>query len=174
MENCIYLSVHENDIREPQTPMFPPYVNLVNAKDHWKIGESEHNTDCDVTVGITNSYAPTFASTRPCSRPAASRTCTAESSEVLQVLWRNKWGQQRKWQIMEINVPGCAGDVKCRDGLVSVFKKYWNIYFPCVSFLLCELLKLAALWNSQLEQSSTLLFMSLPNKVITDNLIILL
>ncbi len=44
---------------EPQTPLFPPsYVNLVNAKDHWKISESEHNTDCDVTVGITNSYAP--------------------------------------------------------------------------------------------------------------------
>ncbi len=32
---------------EPQTPLFPSsYVNLVNAKDHWKIGESEHNTDC--------------------------------------------------------------------------------------------------------------------------------
>ncbi len=43
---------------EPQTPLFSPsYVNLVNKKDHWKIGESEHNTDCDVTVGITNSYA---------------------------------------------------------------------------------------------------------------------
>ncbi len=40
---------------EPQTPLFTPsYVNLVNKKDHWKIGESEHNTDCDVT----NSYAP--------------------------------------------------------------------------------------------------------------------
>ncbi len=38
---------------EPQTPLFPPYVNLVNKKDHWKIGELEHNTDCDVT----NSYA---------------------------------------------------------------------------------------------------------------------
>ncbi len=35
-------------------------------------------------------------------------------------------------------------------------RKYWNIYFPCVSFLLCELLKWAALWNSQSEQSSTL------------------
>ncbi len=44
---------------EPQAPLFPPsYVNLVHAKDHWKIGESEHNTDCDITVGITNSYAP--------------------------------------------------------------------------------------------------------------------
>ncbi len=42
---------------EPQTPLFPPpYVNLVNKKDHWKTGESEHNTDCDVTDG--NSYAP--------------------------------------------------------------------------------------------------------------------
>ncbi len=39
--------------------MFPPsYVNLVNVKDHWKIGESEHNTDFDVTVGIINVYAP--------------------------------------------------------------------------------------------------------------------
>ncbi len=34
-----------------QTPLFPSsYVNLVNKKDHWKIGESEHNTDCDVKV----------------------------------------------------------------------------------------------------------------------------
>ncbi len=85
---------------EPQTPLFPPsYVNLVNAKDHWKIGESEHNTDCDVTVGTTNSYAPNICITytRPWSMPAA-------PSEVLQVLWRNKRGQQRKWQIMEINV----------------------------------------------------------------------
>ncbi len=85
---------------EPQTPLFPlSYVNLVNKKDHWKIGESEHNTDCDVTVVITNSYAPNICITytNPCSRPA-------EPSEVLQVLWRNKRGQQRKWQIMEINV----------------------------------------------------------------------
>ncbi len=43
---------------EPQTSLFRPYVNLVNAKDHWKIGESEHNTACDVTLGIINSYAP--------------------------------------------------------------------------------------------------------------------
>ncbi len=54
----------EMTYREPQTPLFPPsYVNLLNKRDHWKIGESEHNTDCDVTVGITNreianSYAP--------------------------------------------------------------------------------------------------------------------
>ncbi len=54
-------------------------------------------------------------------------------------------------------------------------RKYWNIYF---SFLLCELMKWAALWktanqsraqhwaaewNNQSEQSSTLLFMTLPN-----------
>ncbi len=42
---------------EPQTLLFPPYVNLVNKKDHWKVVELEHNTDCEVTVGITNSYA---------------------------------------------------------------------------------------------------------------------
>ncbi len=49
----------EMTYREPQTPLFPPpYVNLVHAKDQWKIGESEHNNDCDVTVGITNSYDP--------------------------------------------------------------------------------------------------------------------
>ncbi len=48
----------EMKYREPQTQLFPPYVNLVNAKDHWKIGESEHNTDCDDIVRITNSYAP--------------------------------------------------------------------------------------------------------------------
>ncbi len=48
----------EMTYREPQTPLFPPsYVNLVNKKDHWKIGELEHNTDCDVTVGIK---MPTF------------------------------------------------------------------------------------------------------------------
>ncbi len=60
---------------DPQTPLFAPsYVNLVNKKDHWKIGESEHNTDCDETVGITNSYTPNIVYTRPCSRPATSRT----------------------------------------------------------------------------------------------------
>ncbi len=42
---------------EPQTPVFPPYVNLVNKKDHWKIGESEHN--------ITNSYAPNICINLP-------------------------------------------------------------------------------------------------------------
>ncbi len=48
----------EMTYRGPQTPLFPPsYVNLVNVKDHWKISESEHNTDCDITVRITNSYA---------------------------------------------------------------------------------------------------------------------
>ncbi len=51
---------------EPQTPLFPPsYVNLVNKKTHWKIGESEHNTDCDVTVGVTNSYAPNICINPP-------------------------------------------------------------------------------------------------------------
>ncbi len=62
---------------EPQTPLFPPfYVNLVNKKDHWKMGESGHNTDCDVTVGITNSYAPNICitNTSPCSMPDANRT----------------------------------------------------------------------------------------------------
>ncbi len=71
----------EMTYHEPQTPLCPPSnVNLVNAKDHWKIGESEDNTDCDVTV-----YAPNICitSTRPCSMPAASRTYTVESSEVL-------------------------------------------------------------------------------------------
>ncbi len=49
----------EMTYREPQTPLFPPsYVNLMNAKDYKKICESEHNTDCDVTVGITINYAP--------------------------------------------------------------------------------------------------------------------
>ncbi len=48
---------------EPQTPLFPPYGNHMNNKDHWKIGESEHNTDYDVTVGITNSYAPNICIT---------------------------------------------------------------------------------------------------------------
>ncbi len=49
----------EMTYREPQTPLFhPPYVNLVHAKDPWKRGESQHNTHCDVTVGIANVYAP--------------------------------------------------------------------------------------------------------------------
>ncbi len=57
---------------EPQTPLFPPsYVNLVNKKDHWKIGESQHNTECDETVGITNIYTPNICITytSPCSMP---------------------------------------------------------------------------------------------------------
>ncbi len=42
---------------EPQTPKFPPYyVNIMIKKDHWKTGESEHNTDCDTTVGITTPH----------------------------------------------------------------------------------------------------------------------
>ncbi len=40
---------------EPQTPLFPPYVNLMIKNDHWKTGESEHNADCDATVGIIKS-----------------------------------------------------------------------------------------------------------------------
>ncbi len=51
---------------EPQTPLFPPpYVNLVQVKDHWKIGEPEHNTNCDETVGITNSYTPNICKNPP-------------------------------------------------------------------------------------------------------------
>ncbi len=41
---------------EPQTPLFPTHVNLVREKDHRKRGESQHNTDCDVAVGIINIY----------------------------------------------------------------------------------------------------------------------
>ncbi len=69
---------------ELQTPLFPPsYVNVENKKDHWKIGESEHNTDCDVTLGITNSYAPNICITytHPCSRPAASRTIRSSAAK---------------------------------------------------------------------------------------------
>ncbi len=93
----------EMTYREPQNPLFPrSYVNLVNKKkEHWKIGKSEHNTDCDVTVGITNSYATTNICIYP---PHVLGQPPAKPSEVLQVLWRNKRGQQRKWQIMEINV----------------------------------------------------------------------
>ncbi len=51
---------------EPQTPLFPPpYVNLVQVKDHWKIGEPEHNTNCDVTVKITKSYTPNICKNPP-------------------------------------------------------------------------------------------------------------
>ncbi len=113
---------------EPQTPLFPPsYVNLVNKKDHWanrriKIGESEHNTDCDETVGITNSYAPNICITytRPCSMPDASRIIRSSAGNVKK--------QARTTEKMadhgnKCYVPGCAGDVKCRDGLVSVFRK---------------------------------------------------
>ncbi len=107
----------EMTYREPQTPLFPPsYVNLVNTKDHWKIGESEHNTDCDVTVGITNSYAPNFCINPPMfyasRQPNHQKFCRycEETSEDNSA--ENK-----------CYVPGCAGDVKCRDGLVSVFRK---------------------------------------------------
>ncbi len=95
----------EMSYSEPQTPLFPPsYVNLVNKKDHWKIGESEHNTDCDVTVGITNSYAPNICITYtcPCSMPAASRTIRSSAGIVKKQARTTR--QLRKWQIMEINV----------------------------------------------------------------------
>ncbi len=36
---------------EPQTSLFPTYVNRVDKKRPHKIGESEHNTYCYVTVG---------------------------------------------------------------------------------------------------------------------------
>ncbi len=54
----------EMTYREPQAPLFPPsYVNLVREKDHWKRGESQHNTDCDVVVGIINVYTPNICIT---------------------------------------------------------------------------------------------------------------
>ncbi len=101
---------------ETQTPLFPPsYVNLVNAKDHWTIGESEHNTDCDVTVGITNSYAPNiciyprmfYASRQP---NLHSRIIRSSASIVKK--------QARTTAILadhgsKCYVPGCAGDMKC-------------------------------------------------------------
>ncbi len=108
---------------EPQTPLFPPsYVDLVNKKDHWKIGESEHNTDCDVTVGITNSYALNICITytRPCSRPAASRIIRS-SAGIVKKQARTTAKMADHWN--KCYVAGCAGDVKCRDGLVSVFRK---------------------------------------------------
>ncbi len=93
----------------------PPYVK--------KIGESEHNrTDCDITVGITNSYAPNICITytSPCSRPAASRIFRSSAGIVKkQTRTTIKMADHGN----KCNVPGCAGDVKCRDGLVSVFRK---------------------------------------------------
>ncbi len=85
----------EMTYHEPQTPLFPPsYVNLVNAKDHWTIGESEHNTDCDVTVRITNSYAPIICITSP--MLYASRTIRSSAGIVKK--------QARTTEKMEINV----------------------------------------------------------------------
>ncbi len=55
----------EMTYNEPQIPLFPPYVNLMIAKDYWKIGVLEHNTECYVTVGITNSYAPNICINLP-------------------------------------------------------------------------------------------------------------
>ncbi len=42
--------------REPQTPLWSS--SLCKSRDANTTGESEHNTVCDATVGITNSYAP--------------------------------------------------------------------------------------------------------------------
>ncbi len=110
----------ETTYLEPQTPLFPPsYVNLVNPKDHWKIGKSEHNTNCDITVGITISYAPNICITynSSCSMPDTSRSIKSSAGIVKK--------QARTTAKMadlgyKCYVPGCAGDVKCRDGLVSV------------------------------------------------------
>ncbi len=52
----------EMTYHELQTPVFSPtHINLVNVKDDWKIGETEHNTDWDITVEITNVYAPNIS-----------------------------------------------------------------------------------------------------------------
>ncbi len=48
----------EMNIQWASNTIVSSLCNLVNKKDHWKIAESEHNTYSDVTVGITNSYAP--------------------------------------------------------------------------------------------------------------------
>ncbi len=106
---------------EPQTPLFPPsYVNFVNKKDHWKIGESEHNTDCDVTVGITNSYAPNIYIYPHMFEAATSRTIRSSAGIVKkQARTTVKMADHGN----KCYVPGCAGDVKCRDGLMSVFRK---------------------------------------------------
>ncbi len=51
--------------RTSNTIVSSSLFNLMNLKDHWKIGKSEHNTDCDVTVGITNSYTPNICKYLP-------------------------------------------------------------------------------------------------------------
>ncbi len=109
----------EMTYREPQTPLFPPsYVNLVNEKDHWKTGESEHNTDCDVTVGITNSYAPKMCIYPPMFYASPTIRCYAGIVKK-QARTTVKMADHGN----KCYVPGCAGDVKCRDGLVSLFRK---------------------------------------------------
>ncbi len=40
---------------EPQTPLFPPYVNLMIKNDQWKTGESEHNTGIIKWTSVDNS-----------------------------------------------------------------------------------------------------------------------
>jgi len=73
---------------ESQTSLLPPsYVNLVREKPHGKTGESQHNTDCDATVGVINMYAPNFYIYQPMFKAVlTSWSCTAESSDILQVL----------------------------------------------------------------------------------------
>ncbi len=94
---------------ETQTPLFTPsYVNLVNAKDHWKIGESEHNTDCDVT----NSHAPNICINPPmfCSRQPNHQKfcrCCEETNED-------------NSQMMEINV------------MFQAVQGVWNAGMGCV------------------------------------------
>ncbi len=86
-------------------------------KDHRKTGESEHNTNCDATVGITT---PHHSINRPCSRQAPAEPIRSSAGVV------NKQARTTA-KIADhgnkCNVPGCAGDVKCRDGLVSLFRK---------------------------------------------------
>ncbi len=116
----------EMTYRKPQTPLFPPpYVNLVQAKDHWKIGESEHNTDCDITFGITNSYAPNiyiyppmfYASRQPNLYSWIIRSSAGIVKKQARIIAKMADHGNKCY------VPGCAGDVMCRDGLMSVFRK---------------------------------------------------
>ncbi len=93
----------------------------VFKKGHWEIDESEHNTDCEVTVVITNSYAPNIC-IYPLMfyRPAASRIIRSSAGIVKkQARTTAKIANHGN----KCNVPGCAGDVKCRCGLVSVLRK---------------------------------------------------
>ncbi len=96
----------EMSYSEPQTPLCPPsYVNLVNKKDHWKIGKSEHNTDCDETVRITNSYAPNICIYLPMFY--ASRTIRISAGiGKKQARTTAKMADHGN----KCYVPGCAGD----------------------------------------------------------------